>query len=149
MRHPAVILFAMLLPLGLAACGEPEDTGPGRPVAHRREAFKSILRAFEPIGVSLRADKYAPDRIIAMAEQLNRVKDGPWGYFTPGSDYPPSRATAKVWSEREQFEAGRRAFSAATESLLAAAAARDEARVRAAYEVLEATCRDCHKVYKR
>jgi cytochrome c556 len=149
MRHHLGYLLVIVLSFVLTGCGEPEDTGPGRPVAHRREAFMSIMKAFEPIGVSLRTGKFAPDRIIAMAEQLDRVKDGPWGYFTPESNYPPTHATAKVWSEREKFEAGRRAFFTATESLLAATATRDEARVKAAYEVLEGTCRDCHKVYKK
>lgn len=149
MRHCSRFLLLTLFPFVLSGCGEPEDTGPGQPVAHRREAFKSILRAFEPIGVSLRSDKYAPDRVIAMAEQLDRVKDGPWSYFTPESNYPPTRASAKVWSEPEKFETGRRAFFTATESLRAAAATRDESKVKAAYAALEETCRDCHKAYKK
>lgn len=149
MRHCSRFLLLALLPFVLSGCGEPEDTGPGRPVAHRREAFKSILRAFEPIGVSLRADKYAPDRVNEMAEQLHRAKDGPWTYFTPGSNYPPSRATEKVWTEPDRFEAGRRAFLTATESLRAAAENRDEARVRTAYAAIEDSCRDCHKVFKK
>jgi cytochrome c556 len=149
MPHRPVSLLLILLSFILSGCGEPEDTGPGRPVAHRREAFLSIIRAFEPMGVSLRTGKYAPDRFIAMAAQLDRVKEGPWEYFTPESNYPPTHSTAAVWRDREGFETGRLAFLSATRGIVAAAATRDEERVKAAYGVLQDTCRDCHKVYKK
>lgn len=139
----------ILIPLALAACGEPEDTGPGRPVAHRREAFHTILNAFEPIANRLRDKKYSPDEFIALAKRLNEVKDGPWRYFTPNSNYPPTRATDKVWSEPDKFEAERQDFLRATEGLAQAAATRDEAKVRSAFEVLHETCRDCHKAFRK
>lgn len=149
MLHFPVVLRVVLCSIILFGCREPEDTGPGQPVAHRRQAFLSIIRAFEPMGVNLRAEKYAPDKFIALAQQLDQVKNTPWQYFTPDSNYPPTHATAAVWSSPAGFETGRLAFLAATEGLVAAAATRDESKVRAAYGVLQDTCRDCHKVYKR
>ena len=141
--------IALLLPLLLTACAEPEDTGPGQPVAHRRTAFNTILKAFEPMGTQLRKNQYKPDDFIALAKRLNQAKDAPWVYFTPNSDYPPSRATSTVWSEAEKFEARRQDFFKAAEQLLAAAETRDQAKAKAAYEVVHDTCRECHKTFKK
>ena len=141
--------IALLLPLLLTACGEPEDTGPGQPVAHRRTAFNTILKAFEPMGTQLRKNQYKPDDFITLAKRLNQAKEGPWVYFTPNSDYPPSRATSTVWSEPEKFEARRQDFFKAAEQLLAAAETRDQAKAKAAYEVVHETCRACHKTFKK
>lgn len=148
-KRLAPLLISLLLPLALAACGEPEDTGPGKPVAHRRDAFKAILDAFEPMGIRLRANQYDADQFIAQAKQLNKVKEGPWAYFTPDSNYPPTHATAKVWSEAEKFDAGRQKFLAAVSQLATATETKDEAKVRAAYEALHDTCRSCHKEFKK
>lgn len=142
-------LVIALIPLALAACGEPEDTGPGKPVAHRRDAFKAILDAFEPMGIRLRAKQYEPDDFITMAKHLDQVKEGPWQYFTAASNYPPTHATGKVWSEPEKFEAGEKAFLLATARLVEATATRSEDKVQAAYEALHDTCRDCHKAFKK
>lgn len=147
MRSPK-ILIAVLLPLALVACGEPADTRPGQPVAHRRAAFGKILHAFEPMGVQLRNKQYKAEIFLDRAKELVSVKDGPWQYFVADSNYPPTHATAKVWSEPEQFEKERQAFFAATDRLLLAAESRDEKTVAAAYEAVHNQCRSCHKTFK-
>lgn len=143
------LLLAALVPLWLAACGEPPDDRPGQPVAHRRAAFHDILKAFEPIGPALQAKQYPADQVAAQAKRLNELKDGPWQYFLPDTNYPPTRATDKVWSEPGKFEALRQDFLKATQELAEAAARRDEAQVRAAYDRLHQTCRDCHKGFRK
>ncbi|WP_428825940.1 c-type cytochrome [Azonexus sp. IMCC34842] len=143
------LFIVALIPLLLTACSEPEDTGPGQPVTHRRTAFNTILKAFEPMGSQLRKSQYKADDFITLAKRLNQAKQGPWEYFTPGSDYPPSRATGAVWSEAEKFEARRQDFFKAADQLLVAAETRDEAKAKAAYEVLHDTCRECHKTFKK
>jgi cytochrome c556 len=147
-KHPGRLL-AVLLPLALVACGEPEDTRPGQPVAHRRQAFHDILKAFEPIGKALKKDAYPADDIARMAKRLNEVKDGPWNYYLPDTNYPPSRSNDKVWSEPEKFAAQRQDFLKATEQLADAANARDEAKVRSTYEKLHQVCRDCHREFRK
>lgn len=146
---PLRSLAALIALATLTACGEPQDTGPGQPVAHRRAAFQAILKAFEPISAAVRKNQYAPDEFIKQAERLNQVKDGPWPYFTPESNYPPTRATDKVWAEPEKFAESRQAFLQAAEGLLEASRSRNEEKVRAAYEVLHQTCRDCHKAFRK
>lgn len=141
-------IVALLFVLALAACGEVEDTRPGQPVAHRRAAFKNILRAFEPMGVQLRDGRYEPDKFLAKAKELAALKETPWPYFAGDTNYPPSRAKARVWSEPERFDSERRGFLTAADGLLAAAERRDEPGVRKAYAALHEQCRSCHKAFK-
>lgn len=142
------ILILSLFAMFLAACGEPADTRPGQPVKHRRDAFANILKAFEPMGQQLRKQQYDPDLFLSHAKALAQAKDGPWQYFGPDTNYPPTHATARVWSEPDHFQQEQRAFLAATERLLAAAESRDPKAVNAAYEAVHEQCRSCHKVFK-
>lgn len=145
----ARILVVLLFPLALAACGEPPDDRPGQPVTHRRDAFKKILHAFEPMGIQLRKQQYKPDLFLERAKELASVKDGPWKYFAADTNYPPTHATAKVWSEPEQFKKEQQEFLTATDRLLQAAESRDEKAVAAAYEAVHERCRSCHKTFKQ
>ena len=142
------MLVAALGALLLAACGEPADTRPGQPVSARRAAFRKILLAFEPIGVELRAKQYDADRLIAQADELAKVKDGPWRHFGADSNYPPTHAKAKVWSDTARFSAERDAFLLAVDGLRQAAASRDEPQVAAAYARVHDSCRSCHQTFK-
>lgn len=142
------ILLVLLLPVLLAACGEAEDTRPGKPVAHRRQAFNNILHAFEPMGSQLRKGKYDADDFLARARELAAAKEAPWPYFGPETNYPPTHAKATVWSDPERFESERQTFLKAAERLLLAAESRDERQVRTAYEAVHDSCRSCHKAFK-
>ncbi len=141
---------AVLAATLFAGCGETavEDTRPGQPVKHRQAAFKEIVKAFEPMGVQLRKNRYDADQFIPMAEALAARRDGPWPHFGPDTHYPPSKATAEVWKQPEQFEKARQDFIAATDALLAATRNKDKAQVEAAYETLHETCKSCHKQFK-
>lgn len=147
MQHSKILILS-LFSFFLAACGEPADTRPGQPVQHRREAFANILKAFEPMGQQLRKQQYDADRFLLHARALVQAKDVPWQYFGPDTNYPPTHATAKVWSEPERFEQEQKAFLAATERLLAAAERRDPQAVNVAYAAVHEQCRSCHKVFK-
>jgi cytochrome c556 len=147
MRFPK-LLVALLLPLAIAACGEPADTRPGQPVAHRRAAFEKILHAFEPMGVQLRKKQYKPESFLTWAKELAAVKSEPWKYFSADTNYPPTHATPKVWSEPEQFEKEQQTFLAAADALVVAAESSDENKVALAYEAVHDHCRSCHKVFK-
>lgn len=142
------LLLAALIPLLLVACGEPADTRPGQPVTHRRAAFKDILRNFEPMGVQLRDGPYDADKFLGHAKGLAKAKDGPWSYFGADTNYPPTHAKAAAWSDPGKFEESKQAFLQATDKLLAAAELRDEKAIRAAYETVHDSCRNCHKAFK-
>jgi len=141
-----LMLFSVL---ALAACGgEPEDTRPGQPVAHRREAFKAILRASEPMGVMLRENEYDAKRFQVLAGQLMNVRNGPWGYFAPDTLYPPSHAKPEVWSQADKFADEKKAFFDATDQLAAVAGTSDGVKAALAYKAVEEACHGCHKTFK-
>ena len=148
MRHQALLIAALSASILTACGGEPADTRPGQPVSARRTAFKKILLAFEPMGIALREKQYDADRLIAQAEELAKVKDGPWRHFGPDTNYPPTHAKASVWSDTQRFDTDRQAFLQAVDSLTLVAASRDEKKVAVAYDAVHDSCRSCHKAFK-
>lgn len=146
--RPLTPFIVLALPLVLSACGEPQDTRPGQPVAHRRAAFKEILEVFEPMGLILQKDSLDSRTFQALAKQLLAKRDAPWGYFAPDTLYPPSHARAEVWRDAEKFAAGKKAFFDATDKLATIAGSQDRAQLEAAYLAVQDTCKSCHKAFK-
>lgn len=100
------------------------------------------------MGLQLRNQRYDAKQFAILANSLNKAKDGPWQYFGPDTNYPPTKARAAVWSEPEKFETSRQSFIKAAEALLVAAESGDAKQVGTAYETLHDTCRTCHKSFK-
>lgn len=145
-KRLALFLLCALL---LSACGgEVEDTRPGQPVAHRRDAFKALLRSFEPIGVMMRTDDFNPDEFARRVGEVKSLRNGPWQYFLPDTNYPPTKAKPEVWSDTARFEAQRDAFLKATDRLVEVADTTDKAVAKAAFEAVQNACSDCHKAFK-
>jgi len=144
-KLPLLFLFTAIL---FAGCGEVEDTRPGQPVKHRQVAFKEIVKTFEPMGVMLRKGDYDADKFLPMAEALLAKRDGPWAHFGPDTNYPPTKATPEVWKQPEEFEKDKKAFIAATDTLLTAAKSKDKAQVGKAYDAVHDACKACHKQFK-
>lgn len=143
-----ITLSLLLTAAFLTACGEIEDTRPGQPVKQRQTAFKEIIKAFEPMGLMLRNNRYEADKFTAMATDLVTKRDAPWSHFGPDTNYPPTKATADVWAKPEQFEKNKQAFFKAGDELLAAAQSKEKSRIETAYKALHETCQDCHKQFK-
>ncbi|MDR1424136.1 MAG: cytochrome c [Azoarcus sp.] len=139
--------FFFLAALSLAACNpEIEDDRPGQPVKHRKEAFRALLRATEPIGMMLNKEQYSAERLAALNEALAKTREEPWNYYGSDTNYPPSKSRPEVWSQPEKFEAERQRFIAATDALLAAGSAE---AARAAYDETRASCKSCHDGFRR
>ncbi|MCG2578278.1 cytochrome c [Dechloromonas sp. XY25] len=148
MSKPFRIGLVVLAATLLAACGEPEDTRPGQPVKHRQQAFKEIIKSFEPMGVMLRKGSFDAERFDKLSAELVAKRDGPWSYFGPDTNYPPTKATAEVWKQPEEFEKDKQAFIAATDKLQEAVKSRDKAAVEKAYDAVHDSCKTCHKQFK-
>ncbi len=134
----------------LTACSGPiEDTLPGQPIKHRQEAFKEILRVFEPMGTALRTERYEAEPFERMASALVERRYGPWDYFREDSYQPPTRARQAVWSRADDFDAARLAFISATDALLESARTHDLSAVRPAYQEVEESCRQCHNDFRK
>lgn len=148
MRFRYLFAAALATPLISACSGPVEDTLPGQPIKHRQEAFKEILRSFEPMGTMLRTNRYEAEPFIEMTTRFISRRDGPWDHFIDGSFQPPTRAREAVWSQAEDFEKARVAFMAASEALYQAAHTQALPDVRSAYANVESTCRSCHEVFR-
>lgn len=144
-----LLASSLLAVLILSGCNQPvEDTGPGQPVKHRQEAFKAVLRTFEPMGTMLRDQRFNAGKFVALATELKTLRDGPWPYFTADTHYPPTKAKAAVWERPEAFEQARQAFVDATDALVLAAQSRELAQVQPAYEKVYDSCKACHNDFK-
>lgn len=148
--RPAALFRLVMIPLALslAACGEPEDTRPGQPVKTRQEAFKSIIRSFEPMGKMLREDRYDADRFLKFAEEVVAKRDAPWAHFGADTNYPPTKSTPAVWEQPEKFAQEKQTFIQATDALLAAARSKDKKAVDAPYKAVYDSCKSCHSTFK-
>ncbi|MEY4592426.1 MAG: hypothetical protein RIR18_1321 [Pseudomonadota bacterium] len=144
----ALFICLLCVTTALIACGEVEDTRPGQPVKTRQVAFKEIIKAFEPMGVMLRENRYDAEEFESLADKLASKKDGPWTYFGADTHYPPTRATPEVWAQTEKFEQERQRFIRATQALQIAAKSKDINKISAAYKTLHETCQSCHKIFK-
>ncbi|ENO89159.1 putative cytochrome c' [Thauera linaloolentis 47Lol = DSM 12138] len=126
-----------------------EDTRPGQPVKHRQDAFKAMLRSFEPMGTMLRTDRYQADEFVRLANELVSLREAPWAHFTPDTLYPPTKARAAVWERAQDFEHERQDFYEATDALAQAAQTRDKGRIQTAYDKVHASCKSCHSDFKK
>lgn len=150
LARSSFVLSSSMLLLALAGCGGPvEDTLPGQPIKHRQEAFKAMLRSFEPMGKMLRDDRYQADEFARLAAELVTVREGPWPYFTPDTLQPPTKAKAAVWERPQDFEHERQAFYDATDALARAAQTHDRSRAQAAYDKVHASCKSCHRDFRK
>ncbi|AWI79306.1 MAG: cytochrome C [Betaproteobacteria bacterium HGW-Betaproteobacteria-13] len=145
-----LFVSSLFMVLALAACNQQvEDTGPGQPVKHRQDAFKAMLRAFEPMGVMLRDKQYDAGKFAELSADLVARREAPWAYFTADTLYPPTKAKAAVWERADEFERERQTFFDATDALLAAAQTRELEQVGPAYEKVYDSCKSCHNDFKK
>jgi cytochrome c556 len=145
LRTLFLLLFVVSL---LTACGDPEDTRPGQPVKTRQEAFKSILRAYEPMTRMVKDGDIDTDKFVALAATFMTKRDGPWSHFGPDTNYPPSKAKPEVWQKTAAFDRAKNEFLAATDELNAMAQAKDRTRIEAAYGRVFKSCKSCHDSFR-
>lgn len=140
-------ISALLL---LTSCGaEPVDNHPGQPVTKRKAIFKQIMRALEPLGMVARnRQDYDRAAFLAGAKELKQLATQPWVYFTPDSNYPPTRAKAEVWQQPAEFSQARQQFQASAEQLVTAAERGDLDAIRPVLNEVEKNCQSCHKKFR-
>ena len=140
---PLLIVAALL-----TACGSPEDTRPGQPVKTRQQAFKALLRSFEPMSKMMKEDRYNAEEFALMSKEFISKREAPWSHFGPDTDYPPSKAKSAVWEKAEAFEKARKDFFDASDALNDAAQGRDKVRVEDLYQEVYRSCKSCHDDFR-
>lgn len=146
LRTLLVLLFVGSM---LAGCGEPEDNRPGQPVKTRQEAFKSILRAYEPMTKMVKDGNIDPERFVALSATLMSKRDGPWSHFSADTNYPPTKAKPEVWQKAAEFDQAKGEFMAATDAMHVAAQSGDKTKIEDAYGRVFQSCKACHDSFRQ
>lgn len=144
------MLLLLIVGVALTACNHGEvDTHPGQPVTKRKQVFKEILRNFEPMGMVVRGrDSYDKTQFLQHAEALQTLSTQPWQYFTPDSNYSPTRAKPDVWDKPVEFRQAQQKFENAAAKLAATARAGDINSIRHDFGAVEDSCKACHQQFR-
>jgi cytochrome c556 len=148
MTRKMLFLLVLVPALLLAGCGEVEDTRPGQPVKTRQEAFKDLLRSFEPMSKMMKEGRYDADEFARMSTDFMAKRKAPWSHFGSDTNYPPSKAKPEVWQDVAAFERAKQDFFASSDALNAAAQARDKTRGENLYFRVYDTCKSCHDSFR-
>lgn len=145
-----LLLSAIMAALTLSACSsEPQDTHPDQPVSKRKAVFKHMMRTLEPLGmVGREREDYDRQAFLAGARKLKQLAAEPWEYFTPDSNYPPTRAKPEVWQKPAEFTQARQKLQDSTEQLLKAAESGNLEQIRPALKNVEESCKSCHQQFR-
>lgn len=117
-------------------------------VKERMDAMKTLSDAAKALGaIKAGAIPYTPRTIRRAATMIRENGEASREMFPAGTEGGASEALPVVWSEPAGFE---RLFN----DMLAAAArmeaaAEDEAAAMAAAEDVAATCKECHRIYRK
>ena len=144
------VLLVALLCAGLGACFGPEkDTHPDQVLTKRRTLFKQYTRMLEPIGlVASGRREFKREELVASVQDLQKLADKPWVYFTPDGNYPPPRATAAVWTQPQQFLQAQHKFEAAVDQLAKTAQQGSLADISTAVDAVTESCKSCHRDFR-
>lgn len=146
LRAAPLLIGASLV---LAGCGSQTDTHPGQPVTKRRALLHETMRTFEPMGIMVRGrSPYVAANFQALADKLQTLSTQPWAYFSPGSNYAPSRATPAVWQQTARFKQAQDTYIQAAASLAVAAKTGNMDLIRPAYAHVSDSCAACHKAFR-
>ncbi len=141
MLRTAGLAAALLVPAALAAASPAV-------IAERQAGFRLLRDSMEAIQrvVQLRGpNAEALPHARAIAEQAPKIKT----LFPPGSDTGGNtRALPSIWTDRAGFERVADAFTAQSNSLLAAAQGTDQRALAQAFEATAAACGACHRPYR-
>jgi cytochrome c556 len=144
-----VPLLAVVCLTLLSACGQQEDTHPGQPVTKRIAIFKENIRTFEAMGLMVRdKEPYSSNDFLEAAQKLKGLSTQPWVYFTPGSNYAPSRALPAVWQQPDAFKHAQETFIVAAAQLADVAKTGNLDQIKPVYNQVKESCAACHRDFR-
>jgi cytochrome c556 len=118
-------------------------------VAQRQAAMKLQGKYLGPIGAMMKgAAPYNADVVALNATFLENLARMPWDGFQPSTTGEKSDAKPEIYKDMAKFRAAADTLEAATVKLGAAARARDEAGVRAAFGGVAKACGSCHDDFR-
>jgi cytochrome c556 len=135
----------------LSACSQRvQDTHPQQWVSQRQAVFKDFTRTLEPMGLMARERQpFDPEAFSAAAQRLQTLSSLPWPFFTPDSNYAPTRARDRVWEQPEAFAQAQAHFRDRVEQLVQASQSGTLDAVRPAVEQVQNSCKACHDRFRQ
>lgn len=138
--------FPLVLTLVLSACNAHADGGAGE---IRQQAFKKVLRAFEPMGLVVRGrTPYEKAAFIKQADTLKTLAAQPFTLFADKKIDDKSRAKPEIWSQPAKFQAAKDTFLNNVNQLDAAAQKGDLGEIKQAYGQVAQSCKACHDSFR-
>ena|SRR5688572_13465295 len=118
-------------------------------VKQRQAAMTLQGKYLGPIGAMLKgAAPYNADVVARNATYLEALSQMPWDGFTPETQSEKTKAKPELFKDGPKVQQMISDFQAATARLGAAARAKDEAGVRAAFGAVAKGCGGCHDAYR-
>lgn len=145
-----------VLPVLLLACASPVLLGaasPGATAAHDRHArFETIGRAFKGVQDQLKRNPVNLPAVRNTSAVLAALASRTKTWFPAGSgpqNGVKTDALAAAWTNRAELDRQADRFSAAANSLAAAAELGDVDRIRAAVRATGESCKSCHDQFRK
>lgn len=91
---------------------------------------------------------YERQEFLASAQELKQLATQPWAYFTPDSNYPPTRAKADIWQKPAEFKQAQEKFQTAADQLAKAAESGNLNIIRPAVNEVQQSCKACHNQFR-
>jgi len=149
MKTKRIIEAALAAAIFAAAAGSVLAQAPADAIAKRQATMKGFGAAAGAINTAVGAGDFATAQAKATEVAMSAKALG--GLFPPGSG-PDSgvktRAKAEIWSDSAGFTAAYAKFTAATDALVAATAAKDTDKTKAALGAVQQGCGGCHSGYR-
>ena len=125
------------------------QTKPDVMVGQRQAAMKLQGKYLGPIGAMMKgAAPYNADVVALNATFLENLSRMPWDGFDPSTKGEKSKAKPEVFTDTAKFRAAADTLEAETAKLGAAARAKNEAGVRAAFGGVAKACGSCHDAFR-
>jgi cytochrome c556 len=150
MRTKLMAAAVAVAALGGASLEALAQAKPDVLVAQRQAAMKLQGKYLGPIGGMLKgAAPYNADTVAINATFLENLARMPWDGFVASTSGEKSKTKASVFTtDAAKFRAAADVLEAETAKLGAAARAKNEAGVRAAFGGVAKACGSCHDAYR-
>lgn len=118
-------------------------------VKQRQAAMTLQGKYLGPIGAMMKgARPYDADVVAISATYLENLARMPWDGFDPSTKGEKSKAKPEVFTDTAKFQAAANLLESETAKLGAAARAKNEAGVRAAFGGVAKACGGCHDAFR-
>lgn len=145
-------LLAVAISVGALAGASLEALAQAKPdvlVKQRQAAMTLQGKYLGPIGAMMKgAAPYNADVVALNATFLENLARMPWDGFDPSTKGEKSKAKPEVFTDTAKFKAAADTLEAETAKLGAAARAKNEAGVRAAFGGVAKACGSCHDGFR-